>query len=108
MFAIAFDMVVAQLEKNYGEPYNNAYYEIKQVLADYDFVNLQGSVYLTTNPSLANLYDATQALSSIEWFRNSVRDIRGFKVEDWSDFTESVKNPEKNRREPKARKRFAK
>lgn len=105
MFAIAFDMVVAQLEKNYGEPYNNAYYEIKQVLADYDFVNLQGSVYLTTNPSLANLYDAIQALSSIEWFRNSVRDIRGFKVEDWSDFTESVKNPEKNNRKPKTRKR---
>lgn len=55
MFAIAFDMVVADLEKHYGEPYNNAYYEIKHVLADYDFVNLQGSVYLTTNPSLANL-----------------------------------------------------
>ena len=31
---------------------------------------------------------------SIEWFRNSVRDIRAFKVEDWSDFTESVKYPE--------------
>ena len=62
MFAIAFDMVVAQLEDNYGEPYNNAYYEIKHVLADYDFVNLQGSVYLTTNPSLANLYNAIQAL----------------------------------------------
>ena len=29
MFAIAFDMVVAELNKNYGEPYNNAYYEIK-------------------------------------------------------------------------------
>ena len=96
MFAIAFDMVVAELNKNYGEPYNNAYFEIKQVLAEYDFVNLQGSVYLTTNPSLANLYNAIQALSSIDWFRNSVRDIWGFKVEDWSDFTESVKFPERN------------
>ena len=105
MFAIAFDMVVADLEKHYGEPYNNAYYEIKHVLADYDFINLQGSVYLTTNMSLANLYNAIQALSSIEWFRNSVRDIRAFKVEDWSDFTDSVKHPEKNQRKPKARKR---
>ena len=59
MFAIAFDMVVAQLQKNYGDPYNNAYFEIKQVLADYDFVNLQGSVYLTANLSWANLYDAS-------------------------------------------------
>lgn len=103
MFAIAFDMVVAELNKNYGEPYNNAYYEIKQVLAEYDFVNLQGSVYLTTNPSLANLYNAIQALSSIDWFRDSIRDIRGFKVEDWSDFTESVKHPERNI--PKQRRR---
>ena len=96
MYAIAFDMLIAQLVKNHGEPYNNAYYEIKQVLSGYDFINLQGSVYLTTNPSMANLYNAIQALSSIKWFRASVRDIRAFKVEDWSDFTESVKHPEKN------------
>ena len=94
MYAIAFDMLVSQLVENYGEPYNNAYYEIKQILGDYDFVNLQGSVYLTTNPSMVNLYKAIRALSSIEWFRNSVRDIRAFKVEDWSDFTETVKHPD--------------
>ncbi len=28
MFAIAFDMVVSDLKKNYGEPYNNAYFAI--------------------------------------------------------------------------------
>ena len=94
MYAIAFDMRIAELVDHYGEPYNNAYYEIKQVLVDYDFVNLQGSVYLTANTSMVNLYNAIRALSSIEWFRNSVRDIRAFKVEDWSDFTESVKYPE--------------
>ena len=31
MFAIAFDMDINALSKNYGEPYNNAYYEIKKV-----------------------------------------------------------------------------
>lgn len=98
MYAIAFDMRIVDLVNHYGEPYNNAYYEIKQVLGEFDFINLQGSVYLTTNTSMANLYNAIQALSSVEWFRNSVRDIRAFKVEDWSDFTESVKQPEKNNR----------
>jgi len=98
MYAIAFDMLISKLVTNYGEPYNNAYYEIKQVLGEYDFDNLQGSVYLTSNTSLANLYNAIQALSSIEWFRNSVRDIRAFKVEDWSDFTETVKHPETNQK----------
>ncbi|MBP6577271.1 MAG: virulence protein, partial [Chryseobacterium sp.] len=28
---------------------------------------------------------------SIDWFQKSVRDIRTFKVEDWSDFTEFMK-----------------
>ena len=31
-------------------------------------------------------------LARIDWFRNSVRDIRGYRVEDWSDFTDLVKN----------------
>lgn len=44
MFAIAFDMVVSDLRKNYGEPYNNAYFEIRLTLRKYDFFNTQGSV----------------------------------------------------------------
>ena len=31
MFAIAFDMDIKELRTTYGEPYNNAYYEIKIV-----------------------------------------------------------------------------
>ena len=31
MFAIAFDMEVAKLKKLYGEPYNNAYFEIGKI-----------------------------------------------------------------------------
>ncbi len=29
MYAIAFDMMIADLRLHYGEPYNNAYFEIK-------------------------------------------------------------------------------
>lgn len=32
MFAIAFDMLIADLKQHYGEPYNNAYYDISKVL----------------------------------------------------------------------------
>jgi len=91
MFAIAFDMSVTNLRKYYGEPYNNAYFEINKLLRTCDFYNTQGSVYLTENGNLTNLFKAIQLLKGIEWFRKSVRDIRGFKVEDWSDFTELVK-----------------
>jgi virulence-associated protein VapD len=92
MFAIAFDMVVADLKEYYGEPYNNAYFEIKMVLRQYEFYNTQGSVYLTEKRDMANLYRAIEELKKIEWFKKSVRDIRAFRVEDWSDFTSVIKS----------------
>ena len=51
------------------------------------FYNTQGSVYLTERNDMANLYRAIEALKKTDWFRDSVRDIRAFKVEDWSDFS---------------------
>jgi len=98
MFAIAFDMSITQLKEYYGIPYNNAYYEIGVVLEDYEFYNTQGSVYLTTNTDMSNLFEAINALRSIEWFQESVRDIRAFRVEDWSNFTNYVKRKEKKKK----------
>lgn len=37
------------------------------------------------------VYRTINMLSKINWFKESVRDIRAFKVEDWSDFIEMVK-----------------
>ena len=91
MFAISFDMVIIDLKNNYGEPYNNAYFEINKVLRKFEFYNTQGSVYLTQNNDMSNLFRAMNALKSISWFRDSVRDIRAFKVEDWSNFTDFMK-----------------
>ena len=91
MFAIAFDMDIKLLRNTYGGPYNNAYYEIKIILRKYNFFNTQGSVYLTENDDMANLFSAIEALKNTTWFKISVRDIRAFKVENWSDFTALVK-----------------
>lgn len=91
MFALAFDMNIADLRSNYGDPYNNAYYEINKVLSKSDFYNVQGSVYLSENGNLASVFKAIESLKEIDWFRKSVRDIRAFKVEDWSDFTDILK-----------------
>ncbi len=91
MYAIAFDMIIDDLKDNYGKPYNNSYFEIKTILREFDFFSTQGSVYLTKNNDTANLYRAINALKAKEWFRKSVRDIRVFRVEDWSDFTAIVK-----------------
>jgi uncharacterized protein YigE (DUF2233 family) len=45
MYAIAFDMDIESLKIHYGDPYNNAYSEIKKVLQKSGFTRQQGSVY---------------------------------------------------------------
>jgi len=37
MYAIAFDLFIADLKEYYGEPYNNAYFEIRMKLREYGF-----------------------------------------------------------------------
>lgn len=93
MYAISFDMEIAKLKDAYGDPYNHAYEEIRALLEKEGFLWKQGSLYVSENEqnTLAQVYKAITCLSSIEWFKRSVRDIRAFKVEDWSDFTEIVK-----------------
>ncbi len=93
MYAIAFDLKIDDLKKEYGEPYNKAYDEIRQELEKLGFEWTQGSVYMNNDGTntLTTVYKAINKLSKIDWFKKSVRDIRAFKVEDWSDFTEIVK-----------------
>ena len=79
MFAIAFDLVISDLKAHYGEPYNNAYVEIRQEFKQCGFEWIQGSVYLSRDGNLTSVYKAINKLSQIVWFRNSVRDIRAFK-----------------------------
>ena len=94
MYAIAFDLKIEDLKQEYGDPYNRAYDEIRQELEILGFEWTQGSVYINSSDkdSLATVYKAINKLSKINWFKHSVRDIRAFKVEDWSDFTDIVKS----------------
>lgn len=93
MYAIAFDLNIDDLKKAYGEPYNRAYDEIRQEMEALGFNWTQGSLYINSSntDNLAQVYKAINKLSKINWFKDSVRDILAFKVEDWSDFTDIVK-----------------
>jgi virulence-associated protein VapD len=91
MFAIAFDMVVADIRRHYPKGISSAYSEIGRTLRPFGFERVQGSVYLAERDNLANLFDAIAALKAMAWFARCARDIRGFRVESWSDFTASVK-----------------
>ncbi len=91
MFAIAFDLVVAETSKHHPKGLSQAYADIGAVLDDFSFSRVQGSLYLTEKDDLANLFAAILALKAMSWFPPSVRDIRAFKVEHWSNFTSLVK-----------------
>ena len=91
MFAIGFDLTVADTAANHPRGVSQAYSDIGSTLAGFGFNRVQGSLYITQSDDLANLFSAIMALKGLPWFPNSVRDIRDFKVEHWSDFTQLVK-----------------
>ena len=93
MFAIAFDLVVVDTEKHHPKGVSQAYTDIGNTLQRFGFRRIQGSVYVVDNENLANLFEAIAALKALAWFPSSVRDIRAFRVEQWSDFTSVIKKP---------------
>lgn len=91
MYAVAFDFEIAKLKQYYGEPYNNAYFEVKEILFKYGFTWIQGSTYITDNEDLANLTFLMTEFSETEWLARSIKDIRAFEVKKWSNYTNFVK-----------------
>lgn len=87
MFAIAFDLVVRETLQHHPRSVSQAYTDIADVLGEFGFERVQGSVYVTGSEDLANLFRAITALKALPWFPRSVRDIRAFRIEQWSDFT---------------------
>ncbi len=91
MFAIGFDLIVRETEANHPVSVAQAYADIGATLKGFGFERVQGSLYITQQDDLANLFAAISALSALHWFAPSVRDIRAFRVEQWSDFTPLIK-----------------
>lgn len=64
MFAIAFDLVVADTEKHHPKGVSQAYSDIADTLGRFGFRRIQGSVYVTDSENMANLFEAIMALKS--------------------------------------------
>jgi virulence-associated protein VapD len=92
MFGIAFDLVVAETARCHPRGVSQAYADIGATLASFGFDRVQGSLYTTPSEDLANLFAAVTALKTLTWLPTSVRDIRAFRAERWSDFTKLVKS----------------
>ena len=93
MYGITFDLDTNMLESDYGMSRPRAYGEIERVLANIGFSHIQYSVYFCRDDdgSASFIIKVAQALASLD-FAPAIRDLQGFRVEGWSDRTESVKN----------------
>jgi virulence-associated protein VapD len=91
MFAIAFDLDIAATEQAHPQSTRQAYLDIEVTLKRNGFDRVQGSVYVSQNEDLTMVFRAISALKALPWFPASVRDIRAFRVEQWSDFTSLIK-----------------
>lgn len=91
MYAISFDLVVADAEEHHPKGVSQAYSDIGSTLRKFGFERIQGSLYTNNNENMANLFQAMNALKAMDWFPKSIRDIRAFRIEQWSDFTPTMK-----------------
>ena len=92
MYALAFDLEVAKAEKHHPIGATRAYADIRNVLTErFGFEWTQGSLYILKDEDMSILFRAIHELMKLSWFPPSVRDIRAFRVEQWSDFTSTVK-----------------
>ena len=93
MYAIAFDMDIESLRTNYGDPYNNAYMEIRRILNELGFKWQQGSVYFGDDSvnAVTCVLAAEAVAKQLPWFAASVRDIRMLRIEEYNDLMPAVR-----------------
>lgn len=94
MYAISFDMDIESLRTAYGDPYNNAYAEIRKVLVGLGFKWKQGSVYFGGPEinSVTCVLAAQTLAKQLPWFASSVRDIRMLRIEELNDLSPAIEN----------------
>ena len=88
MYAIAFDLDMASLERCYpGVHARSAYDDIRRVLEPHGFQRQQGSVYFgNKHATPVSCVMAVQALARRHpWFKQAVRDIRMLRIEENND-----------------------
>jgi len=87
VYAIAFDMDIEQLRVHYGDPYNNAYLDIRRVLERHAFQWQQGSMYFGGSAVTAAtvMVAVIDLATQLPWFAASVRDIRMLRIEELND-----------------------
>jgi len=97
-YGLAFEFDLVVLEGKYGEDLARIAPILQEEMANYGFRRVLGNMYANHDTSgLVAVYEVIERLSTIEWFKNSVRSAVAFKIEDISDFTETVNKKEREK-----------
>jgi virulence-associated protein VapD len=92
VYAIVFEMDAESLRLHYGDPYHDAYLEIRRVLLRHGFTWQQGSVYFGGEQinAVTCVLAAIDLSRTLPWFAASVRDIRMLRIEELNDLMPAV------------------
>jgi virulence-associated protein VapD len=91
MFAITFDLIIAEVKVHHPKAVNRAYEEVRRTLAKNGFVWKQGSVYINPDGGLVELFSAINDLKALPRFPASVRELRAFRMENNSEFSSHIR-----------------
>lgn len=64
MYAVAFDLTVADTQQHHPIGVSQAYTDICTILNSYGFRRVQGSLYVTKDEDMAKLFQAIMALKA--------------------------------------------
>ena len=93
MYAISFDMDTTALQAGCAGPsWQNAYNDIRRVLARYGFERQQGSVYFgdDTVDAVKCVIAVQELAREFAWFGPCVRDTRMLRIEDNNDLRPAI------------------
>jgi virulence-associated protein VapD len=92
LYAITFDMDIDSLKIHFGDPYNNAYAEIRKIMQKQGFAWQQGGVYFGGEQinAVTCVLAAIELSRRLPWFAASVRDIRMLRIEEFNDLMPAV------------------
>ena len=93
MFAIAFDLRLNETAAHHPVGLRQAYRDMEGVLHRHGFRRAQQSLFITDSADFSGVFWVISELKALPWTRDCIKDIRAFRVENWSDFTGFIQAP---------------
>lgn len=101
MYAVYYEIDLEILSKTYKKSYELALDELNKIFVNNGFVKKNEKIWILSDPydSIAWCFNLISELKKVNWFKQSVKDIAVFRLDDFSNFTEVFKSQINNKNE---------